>query len=65
MNNKFTAIYTEKWIMGSNYHSLTKMKRLLKIEGETILDMLDREGISDSVEYLFEGHPEFIRYIDD
>lgn len=57
MDNKYTAIYVEGWMSGSHYHSITKMKRIELHDCETIRDMLDREELGDTVQYLFHGHP--------
>lgn len=57
MSNKFTAIYTESWMTGSHLHTLTKMSRIEQKDGETVSNMLMREGIEDSTVYLFHGHP--------
>lgn len=57
MSNKFTAIYTDSWMAGSHCHTLTKMRRVEQFDGETVADMLKREGISDCTVFLFHGHP--------
>lgn len=54
---KFTAIFTESWVAGSHMHTLTRMRRIEQLDGETVEDMLAREGIEDNMLYLFEGHP--------
>jgi hypothetical protein len=53
---KFTAIYVESWMSGSHRHSVTRMLRIEKFEGETIADMLKREDIDESTVFLFFGH---------
>ena len=55
--NKFTAIYTDSWMAGSHWHTLTKMRRIEQHEGETVGDMLTREWIAESTVFLFIGHP--------
>jgi hypothetical protein len=59
MTNKFTAIYVENWMSGSRMFSATKCIRLEQEEGETVLDMLKRAGVEETVQYLFVGHPKF------
>lgn len=54
---EFTSIYIETWQTGSHCHSLTKMKRIRQKNGETVLDMLKREGIDEATQYLFHGWP--------
>jgi hypothetical protein len=56
MSTKFTAIYTDSWMAGSHQMTLTKMKRTEQKDGETVADMLRREGIEDCTVYLFHGH---------
>jgi len=55
--NKFTAIYVDSWMSGSHMQSLTKMKRCVQLEDETVSGMLKREGIENTVQYLFNGWP--------
>jgi hypothetical protein len=57
MGQKFTAIYVDSWMQGSHQISLTKMERLEQLEGETIKEMLSRQGILESTVFIFEGHP--------
>lgn len=57
MPTKFTAIYIKAWMSGSHYQSITKMRRCEQKDGETVLDMLKREGVEDSVQFLFNGWP--------
>ncbi len=59
MSNKFTVIYNDSWMCGSHYQSLTKMRRIEQLNGETVADMLEREDLQDRVEFLFCGHPLF------
>lgn len=54
---KFTAIYVDSWMSGSHMHYLTKFKRIRQKDGETPLDMLKREDLEFSVQYLFHGWP--------
>jgi uncharacterized protein YjaZ len=54
-NEKFTAIYVERWMSGSHHHALTKFKRIEVKKGESVLDALTREGIAENTEYLFHG----------
>lgn len=54
---KFTAIYTDSLMDGSHMQTLVKMRRIERAENETVLDMFKREGIEDSVVFLFKGHP--------
>ena len=54
---KFTAIYTNCWMAGSHMQTLVEMRRIERAENETVADMLVREGIDDSIVYLFNGHP--------
>lgn len=54
---EYTAIYEERWMSGSHWHCLTKMKRMTLFEHETVLEMLKREEIEDSTVFLFVGHP--------
>jgi hypothetical protein len=54
---KYTAIYTDCWMAGSHQQTLAKMRRIERAEHETVIEMLKREGIDDSVIYLFNGHP--------
>lgn len=56
-NEKFTAIYIDSWMSGSNSCSLTKMKRFELRENETINTALKRLNISKSIVYLFGGWP--------
>lgn len=54
---KYTAIYLDTWLSGSHVQSLVRMLRMECKDGETVMDMLEREGISDCTQYLFHGHP--------
>jgi len=54
---KFTAIYEERWCSGSRWECMTKMLRVSKRADETVEDMLIREIISEKTVYLFEGWP--------
>lgn len=54
---KFTVIYTDSWMSGSNMHTLTKMRRIKKHENETMLDALYREGIAECAVFIFHDHP--------
>lgn len=53
---KYTIVYVESWMVGSHMQSITQMLRSELNTGETILDMLEREGIQDPI-YIFEGWP--------
>lgn len=53
----FTAIYVDSWMSGGHRRSLTKMRRITRLPDETVGDMLQREGIAESTNYLFKGHP--------
>lgn len=55
MGKKYTAIYVESWLSGSHWQSLTRMKRIEKRVDERVTEMLENEGILDSVVFLFEG----------
>jgi len=55
--NKFTAIYVDSWMSGSHRVSSTEMKRIQQNDGETIEEMLEREGIDNNIAFLFNGHP--------
>lgn len=57
MNQKFTAVYNDRWMSGSHMHALTKFKRVELKSEESVDEMLKREEISGIVEYLFEGWP--------
>ncbi len=57
MNQQYTAIYVESWMSGSHQHSLTKIKRIEVKEGETVVEVLEREQIKDTTVYLFVGWP--------
>ncbi len=57
---KYTAIYLESWVIGSNRHLLVKMRQIEKSGDETIADMLEREGIKDDIQFLFVGHPPLV-----
>lgn len=57
---KVTAIYVDSWMSGSRQVSLTRVRRLEVNENETINDALDREGIKEQTEYLFDGWPKQI-----
>jgi len=52
----FTVIYVGSWMADSHRNSITKMVRVQQREGETIKEMLDREGLS-SVVFIFHGWP--------
>ena len=52
---KYTAIYDESHLSGSNWYSETKFKRIELKNNETIIDAMAREGVRDSTQYLFEG----------
>lgn len=54
---KFTAIYIKTWQSGSHWHSSEHMRRIEQREGESVGDMLDREGIKETTVFLFVGHP--------
>lgn len=54
---KYTAIYREDWARDSRNYALVQMKRIETQEGETVADALKREGIYDSAQFLFVGHP--------
>lgn len=54
---KYTAIYVDSWMSGSNMHVLPKMRRVERSENETVSDMLEREGIANRTVFLFAGHP--------
>lgn len=57
MSNQYTAIYIDSWMSGSHRQSLTQMRRVEQRDGETVVDMLEREGIADCTVFLFHGHP--------
>ena len=54
---EYTAIYTEGWTTGSHYHTSVHMKRIVQQDNETLADCLVREGIDQTTQFLFEGHP--------
>lgn len=56
-NNKFTAIYSDSWVSGGRMVSSTQMRRIEQKDGETVVDMLKREGIDRNTLFLFQGHP--------
>lgn len=58
MNNKYTAIYNEIMLVGSHTVSITKMKRIETIDGESILEMMIRENLYGKCCFLFVGHPQ-------
>lgn len=59
MNKKYTAIYIENRQYDETHCiSITKMKRIEQLDGETINAMLERELPWGQYEFLFEGHPE-------
>lgn len=55
--NKFTVIYVDDWMVGSHKCSLTKMHRLTKFEGETVLEACERElaEYSNGIVFIFQG----------
>jgi hypothetical protein len=57
METKYTAIFTEHWMAGSHMQTLVHMKRVELQEDETVADMLKREDILDTTQYLLVGHP--------
>ena len=61
MGQKFTAIYVDSWMQGSNRASLIKIERLEQLEEETVEETLSRLGILESTVFLFEGHPKLER----
>ncbi len=55
--DKFTAIYEESWRTDQMRHTTTFMRRIQQQDGETVLDMIEREKIADNVIFLFVGWP--------
>lgn len=55
--SKFTAIYTDHWTAGSNHYTAVRMMQVEQQPGETVVGMLEREGIAGTVQFLFVGHP--------
>lgn len=53
----FTVIYTDSWASCGKLHTATKMMRCVLERDETVLDMLMRYGVEDSVVFIFRGHP--------
>lgn len=53
----YTAAYRESWMVGNHRETLTKMKRIEQLNGESVEDMLKRENLQDSIVFLFHGHP--------
>lgn len=56
-DKQFTSIYVDTWMPGCHQQSIARMKRIELQDGETVLDCLKREGISESTVFLFAGHP--------
>ena len=54
---KFTAIYVDSWMSGSQRQSLTKFHRFEVKANETVLDAMTRENIADQTVFLFHGWP--------
>jgi len=57
MSTKFTAVYLDSWFSASQWHSLTKIRRVVQQDDESVLEMLEREGIARVTLFLFQGHP--------
>lgn len=57
MKTDFTVIYVDSWQSGSHRTSLTKMRRVSQYEGETVAEMLRREGLESEAVFIFYGHP--------
>ena len=56
--NKFTAIYIKPWTSTPHRYDLIHYRRIEQNNGETILNMLERESIAGVTLYLFQGHPD-------
>ena len=60
MLNKFTAIYTERWMSGSHQNILVRTKRFSQDpDTQTVMAAaLEDGGVEpDTIVYLFEGWP--------
>lgn len=55
--NQYTAIYIESWMSGSHMQSITRMARIVRGDGETVREMLERNALLDSTVFLFHGWP--------
>lgn len=55
MAQKFTVIYIDCQTVGSHRHTMVKYKRVTLNNGESIVEMLQRENLDYSVQYIFEG----------
>jgi hypothetical protein len=53
---KYTAIYVESWVNGGHRSSQTVKRKIERKDGESIGEMLEREGVADSLVFLFAGH---------
>lgn len=53
---KYTVIYFEPQWSGSQRYNVTSMRRV-STRGESVDDMLRREGLYDQMIYVFEGWP--------
>lgn len=53
---ELTVIYVESWMSGSHRQAITQMRYCCLEGSETVVDMLNREGLADNVVYVFEGH---------
>lgn len=58
MKSKYTVIYTERWMSGSQYHAMTKMMRVeIECDGSNMMTQLvELVGTAD-IQYIFEGWP--------
>jgi hypothetical protein len=57
MGEKYTAVWNDRWMSGSHWHSITKIFRFELEENEDMLHALDRIGLVDAITVLFEGWP--------
>lgn len=55
--HKYTVIYTERWMSGSCWHALTKMKRVELPSTENIWQQIIDIIRTEDIQYIFVGHP--------
>lgn len=58
MKSKYTVIYTERWMSGSQYHAMTKMMRVeIDCGDKNIMNQLHELVGTTDIQYIFEGWP--------
>jgi len=61
MKNKYTVIYTRRWVSGSHHHALTKMSRVeVECDDTNRLDKLGEAVDTDDIQYIFNGWPPMV-----